>query len=291
VRVGLAAVLLVGFLAPGAAGESAAPILLKLKSSPDLGQTSITKEQTRSELSMRITDNDGKTLNSRRDSQSAEAAFSETTLRQTPGGREFRRRYERVFKTDRTGTRLLPQSGKTLLILERNGKFTIRNESGLPLEPAEIQDLSKELELGRKVAERNFCVPTSPVAVGQVWSIAPGEASVCFNTLGELEPSGSSASGKLLRTYGKDGRTYGTIEIDLALRIKNMGPLRFDSPAVFNAKVRVDGCIDGASPEGGLSIAGTLEGSSHPQGDPSQPVLHVKLDLSGDSRTSVGAAR
>jgi hypothetical protein len=268
--------------------ETAAPILLKLKSFPDAGQTSVTREQFRSELSMRITNNDGKTLNTRRDSESTEAAFSETTLRKTPGGREFRRRYERVVKTNRTGTRLLPQSGKTLLILERNGKFSIRNESGPPLETEEIQELSKELELGRKVADRNLCVPTSPVAVGQIWSITPGEASVCFNTLGELEPAGSSASGRLVRTYEKNGRSFGTVEIDIALRIKNMGTLRFDSPAVFKARVQIDGCIDGVSPGGRLALTGSLEGRSYPQGDSAQPVLNIKLDLSGESTTSVG---
>ncbi|HEX7252140.1 MAG TPA: hypothetical protein VF376_04595 [Thermoanaerobaculia bacterium] len=283
-----ASVLVLWALEVGAAGDPATPILLKLKSYPNVGQTSVTKESSRSELSMRISGNDGKTISARRDSDSAEAAFSETTLRQTPAGRESRRRYERVVQTNRAGSRLLPRSGKTLLISESNGKFSIRNESGLPLETEEIQALSKELELSRKVAERNFCVPTSPVAIGQTWSIAPGEASICFNTLGELEPAGSRAEGKLLRTYEKNGRPFGTIEIDLALRVKNMGPLRFDAPAVFTARVKIDGCIDGASPEGSLSIAGSLEGSSHPQGNPSQPVLHIKLDLTGESTTNVG---
>lgn len=290
-RVGLAIVLLGAALEVGSSGETAAPILLKLKSFPDAGQTSVTREQSSSEVSMRITNTDGKTLNTRRDSESAEAGFSETTLRQTPGGREFRRRYERVVQTNRTGTRLLPRSGKTLLILERNGKFSIRNESGPPLETEEIQELSKELELSRKVADRNFCVPTSPVAVGQTWGIAPEEASICFNTLGELEPAGSSASGKLLRTYEKNGRTFGTVEIDIALRIKNMGALRFDSPALFKARVQMDGCIDGVSPEGRLVLTGSLEGNSHPQGDHGKPILNIKLDLSGDSTTTAGALR
>jgi hypothetical protein len=75
------------------------------------------------------------------------------------------------------------------------------------------------------------------------------------------------------------------------LRIKNMGKLRFDSPAVFNAKVKIDGRIDGASPEGGVSIAGSLQGSSHPQGDTAQPVLNIKLDLSAESTTSVGPSQ
>jgi len=290
-KVGLAGLLLVGVLAFAADGEMAAPILLKLKPSPDVGQTSITREQFRSELLMRVASNEGKTISTRKDSESAEEAFSDTTIREAAGQREFRRRYDRAVKTSRTGTRLLPRSGKSLLITDRGGEFSIRNESGLPLEAEETQELSKELKLDRKVIALNFCLPRSPVGIGQVWSIAAADASVCFNTVGDLEAAGSSASGKLLRIYDKNGRAFGTIEIDLALRVKNMGKLPFDAPAMLRGQVRIDGCIDGKSPEGSWSLTGSLEGSSHPQGNHGKPVLNIKLDLSADSTTTSGDAR
>jgi hypothetical protein len=154
---------------------------------------------------------------------------------------------------------------------------------GKPFTGPGAQMLQKEFDREKKLTEEDL-FPKEPIKVGGTWKI---DVSKLAKELGEdgmiVDESKSSASGKLIKTYDKEGARFGILEVNMDVtvtKLKGEGqeiPLK-DSKMTF--VMTADACIDGTLDTGKakMTIKGSLSGEV--MGMP------IKIDLNQEQENS-----
>jgi hypothetical protein len=190
--------------------------------------------------------------------------FEETVLAGETNKRPTRlqRRYEQaIVKKDGKET-TLPYEWKTVVIEKKDDKYRYLSD-GKELSGDSARVLEDEFTRGVSEWEENErLLPKKPVRVNETWTIATEP----FNKELEeaktkIDAGKSTAKGKLLNVYEKDGRRFGVFEARLEFSLLNLGQQNA-MPLLY--EVTLDICIDGSSSE-------FLRTEKYRMGDAKQP--------------------
>jgi hypothetical protein len=124
-------------------------------------------------------------------------------------------------------------------------------------------------------------LPKNAVAVGETWK--PDVAAIVKDMAGETrltcDAAKSTAVGKLLKAYKKEGKQFGIFEVEMKFALTKVGAgpmaIDLDATSVMTMTIHFDGCIDGTLHTGtmdmkmAMKMAGSLK---TPNG------VEVKLD-------------
>ena len=176
-------------------------------------------------------------------------------------------------------------SGKTVLIEKKGAKYELGMD-GKPLKEEEAAELYKTFNKSEDEPENDDFLPEKAVKVGDSWKVSAEKTEKMLKSLGEdklkVDLKTSSAGGKLLKTYKKDGTAFGVLELTVTLFVTdieaggNFTKTKEGSKIVL--KATIDTCIDGTvhleegkmemkmtisaelANNGSLSIDGTITG-------------------------------
>lgn len=139
-----------------------------------------------------------------------------------------------------------PPLNAPITISTTGDKYTFACEKPLG---AFAKKLDDEFNRPNEPTTKDF-LPGKPVKPGDSWTIDPAKfvKSLAEEKL-NIDAEKAAVSGKLLKVYEKDGKTFGVIEMALVLPLKDLGK---DGPPLkrgaFTAKATADVCIDGTDP-------------------------------------------
>jgi hypothetical protein len=235
---------------------------------PGKGETVLVERTEAFTNSTKIEDAVGKALQDDTSKGVATASYKETILQQEGKKKPTKLRREYAKAQLKVGDKSidLPYNGKTVLIeKQQDNKYRFQIENGPELTGPEAESLSKEFNSGAG-GEDNFdlekhLLPKAPVKVNDTWKLDMAALSKDFgsNTQMEVDASKASGTGKLLKVYQKDGKSFGELHflIDMPLKtIPGEKGMKLDLKAGSKATIDVtlDVCIDGSS------VAGAMKG-------------------------------
>ena len=111
---------------------------------------------------------------------------------------------------------------KTVLIVRVDGKFTFTVD-GDELDDDDAEDLNEEFNKKDEVPLRDEdLLPKKPVKIGEPWVVDTAMVVKSFESVVPftLDVEKSEVVGKLLKVYQKDGKQFGTIEMNVTLVVK-----------------------------------------------------------------------
>jgi hypothetical protein len=160
--------------------------------------------------------------------------------------------------------------------------FAFAPAAGGKLPPETAAELDGEFNRPSLAAARELLVPASPVRLNEPWSL---DAAKLAARMGAddmtVDAAKSSATGKLTRTYDRDGRRWGAMEFRIELAVTKLSAAKTEvalrGGSKLTATLTLDACIDGtdAGYEATTITAGRLEGEA--------PGLEMVMKLDGTS--------
>jgi hypothetical protein len=269
---GAALLVALGLLAGAAPAPDTHTIKIKESAPGDVADVTL---QTAEETAVQVVDANGKAVVDQKESKVQSYAFRETILeRPDPKKRatKLKREYTKAEVKTKDRAQTLPYQGKTVLIEKgRDGKYRFRIEGGKELTGEEATYLEEEFNRGRGDLDmQKLMLPGKPVAVGEVWKIAPTDLLKAW----ELEQHGlivdtarTTASGKLLEVQTRNGRQFGKLEFLLEVPLKELSV--GNEKAAFQAGSRMtmqligETCIDGTVGGGAARATTTMTGTAN----------------------------
>ena len=265
---------------------------IKLKE-PGKGDTTVYRKRNRTAVKVKITDNNGNVLQQSDQNRIDERGYRQTTLEKLPGAKradKLERHYLKAERIEDGHKTTLFYQGKTLLIEKKDGRYTFRVKGGLelnadstnPEEAKAARDLSAEFKIGPAALQNlghEWLLPQKAVALGESWKIDPSPI------IRELEAEGAlkfdtarvTATGKLVRTYQKDGRQFGAIDLQMDLPIVSLtegGKTAKATEGKLAIRFTLEGCIDGTS------LANSIKGTVQSNLDATLEFMGMPLQLS-----------
>jgi len=270
---------------------------------PTAGTVTVVDKQEKQDESNKITVLAQKMDKLEEKKNSAAVVYVETVLavdKETSKPTKAKRTYKKL-EIGRDGPpEKLGLEGKTVLIEKKGAEFQFSLEGGGEIAGKELDYLKKEFD---KKEDKNdllekAMMPKGPVKAGESWKVpvkdlirlfAEGEKgeSMTFH-----EGDKSSAQGKLVKAYQKDGKQFGVVEYTIQLAMKEaLGggvtvPFQPDGKIIL--VVTYDGCIDGTAPVYNSTMAMKLHGVALFPVDTPQVRIEVAVNAQGkESRTPV----
>lgn len=177
-------------------------------------------------------------------------------------------------------------AGKTVVITGKEGKYEYRLDDGSDVSEAAKKHFDEEFR-DTGVSDDDI-LPDKPVKPGDTWTI---DVKKMLATLPEgmtADAAGSSASGKLVKTYKKDGKTYGVLEVTLELTITKFKQdddeesVGLKSGSKLTIDMTFDGCLDGTSHD--MTSKQHTKGELRP--DVPEVELVIKIETTRNSTTT-----
>jgi hypothetical protein len=303
-------VLFAGVVAGRAAGEEKYIIKLKKEAAGDVIRVNDTSSENTSSSYSVMGNAQRKDAETR-----VTSVFTEEILEKKPGERptKLRRSYEKgeAFKDGKT---ILPSFlGKTVLVECQHWELTITGHSesgaqlaftvdGKALSGDDADFLNRELKnLTKPKKDRefeDFLLPKRAVALRETWRPEMAAIADYFSEDARLkiDQPRSTAAGRLLNAYSKNGKQFGVFEVTLELALAGSAeghmPAQFEPGSKAKISWRYEGCIDGSCRTGAVDVATDLQITSNvkvPDGtelkfDTSmhRKVAKTRLDLTRD---------
>jgi hypothetical protein len=186
---------------------------------------------------------------------SRKVAYTEVVLEKKDGDKrptKLTRAYTADEKTEKGKTTKAGYVGQTVLIEKKGAKYAF-SVDGKALTEADAPDLFKKFDRLDKEPENEDILPEKPVKVGDSWTVSADKNERLFKMFDgdqmKIDTKKSSAAGKLLKVYKKDGAQFGTLEFTLTVVVTDLdlggkfAPTAAGSKMVL--KATVDTCIDG----------------------------------------------
>lgn len=165
----------------------------------------------------------------------------------------FTRQYTRAVRSENSKKRRLPYHTLKVLFEHKDGKYHFTT-NGEKLSDDEAADFEKEFNSeDDDIPENQEFLPNYPVKPGDSWTSDPRQVLKKTRKIGPmlLDKMKSKFSGKLLRTYRKDGALFGVIQLDQVIAIKSVEIDGNVLPAAEKCAIRiayeVNTCIDGST--------------------------------------------
>jgi hypothetical protein len=275
---------------------------IKLKE-PGKGDTGVFRKQNKTGVKVKITDNKGNVIRESKENRTDERGYRQTVLEKQPGAKRAAKLERHYLKAERIEdgrkTTLLYQ-GKTLLIEKKEGRYVFRIKGGQeldansrnPEEAKAARDLNAEFKIGPAALQNlghEWVLPQKAVSPGETWKIDPGPVVRELEAEGTLKIDGARAmaAGKLVRTFRKDGRQFGAIDLQVDLPILSLtegGMTAKATDGKLTIRFTLEGCIDGTSFAYGIrgTVQSNLDATLDFMGTPLQLSVrfHAALDES-----------
>jgi hypothetical protein len=143
-----------------------------------------------------------------------------------------------------------PLDDKTVLIEKKGTKYEFTDGNGGALDGPAAAELDREFNKG-SVVKATDLIPSKPVKSGDAWNLdkakllkeMAGDSGMAF----DLDKA--TATAKLLKTYPKDCKQFGVIEMKLEAPIKALSAKNAVTPkdgSAVSMTITVDLCIDGS---------------------------------------------
>ncbi len=156
--------------------------------------------------------------------------------------------------------------GKTVLIEKKGDKYEFTVD-GKALTGPVARELDRVFNQPDGPGTPAF-FPETPVKPGDSWKIDPKKALAGLsNDNIQIDIDKATATGKLTKTYKKDGATFGVFEVKAELPIKGLGPktpVTVKPASTMSMTITGDGNIDGTMTAGSQQskMKITIEGST-----------------------------
>jgi len=190
--------------------------------------------------------------------------YTESVLERDANNRptRLRRQYEKAQQTivssetekDDT-TETLTFDWKAVMIEKKGERYHFQLEGGAELPADQAKPLDGEFNSGWWDGDKAI-LPGKPVKVNETWRVNVDElAKILESDTLSFDVAKASGTCKLVKAYKKDGRQFGTMELQVELPLKRF-ELKKGRPFVFQAGARIalnssmDRCIDGSADEG-----------------------------------------
>jgi hypothetical protein len=247
-----------GLLLALSAQARAQTYTIKFKDYPDAGQSIRVRDRQKGVTAVKVTDAAGKVVNDQKIDNSSEEDYTLTVLAKSGKHlKKYKRAYTKAERHLGKKVQTRPYEGRTVLFEEKDGKYQVRAEGKPELKPADLADLVRLANDKKAEGLTERLVPKKPVKVGGTWEITGKGLQQLASVFGDADTSKCKAEGKLVKAYKKDGKQFGVVEIDLSLALKEVKGMTFDPGKIT---VTLDGCIDGSSPTGTMTVAGKITG-------------------------------
>ena len=195
--------------------------------------------------------------------------YTETVFERDANNRptRLRRQYEEAQQktsSEETGkpsivdkAETLAFDGKTVMIEKRGERYRFQLEGGAELPADKAEPLDREFSSGWTDGDK-LVLPGKPVKVSETWNVDTYAAEVAKSVkkdIFSLDVAKASGTCKLVKAYKKDGRQFGTMELQMELPLKSLQlgtgrPLDLQAGARFAVNSSMDRCIDGSADEG-----------------------------------------
>jgi hypothetical protein len=177
-------------------------------------------------------------------------------------------------------------AGNTVVITGKEGKYEYKLDDGGDVSEAAKKYFDEEFR-DTGISDEDM-LPDNPVKPGDTWTIDTNKVLSLLPDGMTGDAAGSSASGKLVKTYMKDGKTYGLIEVTMELVVTKFKQdddeeavaLKGGSKLVI--EMTIDGCVDGTTHEG--TVKQTVKGELRP--DVPEVELVIKIESTRTSTTT-----
>jgi len=205
----------------------------------------------------------------------------------------LRRAYEKAAVKTGDDATVLAYQGKTVLIEKKDGKYRFRYENGGEITRQEAEHLDKEFNKDSNDLDLEaLMLPPKAVAVNEAWTISIAQllkASELERKMA-VDTDKSSASGKLVKAYKKDGRQFGELVFTLALAVKSIrteqDEMICQPGTVMNLEMKLSGCIDGSVNEGVAQAKMLFNGLVlFPSAD--NPEARITISIQGTSEETI----
>lgn len=174
---------------------------------------------------------------------------------------KLRRTYDKAVIGNGGNLTRLPIEGKTVLI-EKKGDAYSFTVDGKELTGDSLKLLADEFKKSDEQDSRRAILPQGPVKPGGKWKPDTKEIIKAFGADGPtFDKDRITASGTLIRTYKKDGKQFGVMDIVVEGPLANLGesnPIKL-SEGKLVLSFQGEGCIDGTSATGRSSAKMLLE--------------------------------
>jgi hypothetical protein len=216
-------------------------------------------------------------------------AFKDTVLKidDKKHPTKVEREYTKAEKTADGKTEKLPLAGKTVVIEKKGDKFTFTYKDGEEVKGEAAEGLNKEFNKNSQGDDlEKLLLPDKAVKVGDEWKLDGKAIAKLFSSGEDMEVDGdkSAGTGKLLKVYKKDDKTFGEIAVKLDLPIKTVGKGAQKLDADKGSKVTLNGtldmCIDGGAANGTFKAKLQMNIGAMPMG------ASVTVNVDGDSQTT-----
>jgi hypothetical protein len=234
--------------------------------SPGLGDKSQVTSSGNFDIEFKLLDNTGNAVFEKKEAKALRFVFRETGLERAAAGEELvrlKRQYDTGERRVNGVRETLPYQGKTLLIEKKDGRFQFLIETdrgGESLEGKEDDELHEEFNKGdfRKLLNATM-LPRKSVKLNETWKLdaAPMARDLMKDGKIEVDEGKSKGSGKLVKTYQKNGKQFGVIELVLEFPVShviNDGNKSPTKEGKITIKLQRDGCIDGGLDESHLKV-------------------------------------
>lgn len=141
-----------------------------------------------------------------------------------------------------------PPLKAAITIAKADGKYTFA-VGGKPLTGDFAAVLDKEFNKKDDEPTTRDMLPGKPVKPGETWKIDPAKFVKSLEEIATVDAEKAKMTGKLVKTYTKGGKQFGTLELQFDFPIKKLAG---DAPALKTGAMKMttlmDLCIDGTVP-------------------------------------------
>jgi hypothetical protein len=265
------------------AGADAPTYQIKLRTYPETGKQ-VTHSSTETYKKSVKKFAKGKVIEEQTDTETRDRVYTvQTVLKDNGMVKLFKKTFAKATDTRDKVTTALPYEGRTLIYEKKGTKFEVRAEAG-PALPAKVL---KELQSASTMTGRLSLVfmPTKEIAVGDTWQIDPAKLVQALNSKA-IDAAKSTGQGKLIKTYKKDQRQYGVVAFDLDVAVTSYGPHQLQDPLHQHLKLTIDGCIDGSTTEGSVTMKSTIHGTITVKEGNDTFTIDIRVESAGNMQTS-----
>jgi hypothetical protein len=233
----------VGLLALAAGAGAAESYAIKVKPYPDVGKSITVRLTSRQTIRLVTRDSDGEVDRDRKQKEDIEQEFTYKVLKK---GKKRPLVYAKTYATARRNGRRQSFQGRTVVFTLRDGKYRVKAEGKPALARADLAELTRGAN-DSEGSQTAALLPGKRVKVGGTWKIRAKATQALLGKGLEFDSSQCKGTGKLLKAYQKDGKTWGVMQVRVTLVITRDAEVAYRPPAKVQCVGTLEGPIDGSS--------------------------------------------
>ena len=234
-----------------------------------------------------MTDGDGAVIDEgKKHTEKVEEVYTETVLEKgDKHAKKYKRTYEKATRTRDGKAETRSYKGRTVVFEEKDGKYTVTPEGDKPLGKEDLEELTRKAN-DADTARDEILLPGKAVKIGDSWKIEGKDLVKTLGKNGNLDAEHSSAEGKLVKVYKKDGHQFGVIEMTMKLAPAAAPGVKYEKTPVIEMKLTLDTAIDGSTPAGVMTMTGGMAAKATVEQKGKTFNIDSSLELSGKKEQS-----